>query len=174
MIERVGQIHFGGSYAPIDGGSTDANGRLTLKTYGQELAKNYKSAAKSGGKENCGKSTGRLSNPAQGFPVTSEMGARSSPCAGCSSFHKGIDIGTPEGTPVQAADGGRVVYAGWAEGCGNVVILEHGNGMQTRYAHLSSMSASVGSFLLKTVTISAFSLLTSTLGSLRRFLSLTS
>ena len=145
LIERVGQIHFGGAYAPIDGGSTDANGRLTLKTYGQELAKNYKSTAKSGGKGDCGKSTGRLANPAQGFPVTSEMGARSSPCAACSSFHKGIDIGTPEGTPVQAADGGRVTYAGWAEGYGNVVILEHGNGMQTRYAHLSSISASVGS-----------------------------
>ena len=145
LIERVGQIHFGGAYAPIDGGSTDANGRLTLRTYGQELARNYKSAAKSGGKGDCGKSTGRLTNPAQGFPVTSEMGARSSPCANCSSFHKGIDIGTPEGTPVQAADGGQVIYAGWAEGYGNVVILEHRNGMQTRYAHLSSINASVGS-----------------------------
>ncbi|KAM3099289.1 M23 family metallopeptidase [Phormidesmis sp. 146-12] len=145
LIERVGQIHFGGAYAPIDGGSTDAHGRLTLKTYGQELARNYKSAAKSGGKGDCGKSTGRLANPAQGFPITSEMGPRSSPCAGCSSFHKGIDIGTPEGTPVQAADGGRVVYAGWAEGYGNVVIVEHGNGMQTRYAHLASMNAKVGS-----------------------------
>lgn len=41
LIERVGQIHFGGAGAPIDGGASDANGRLTLKTYGEELRQNY-------------------------------------------------------------------------------------------------------------------------------------
>jgi hypothetical protein len=47
LIERVGQIHFGGAGAPIDGGASDVHGRLTLKSYGQELRRNYESAAKS-------------------------------------------------------------------------------------------------------------------------------
>ena len=148
LIERVGQIHFGGSYAPIDGSATDGNGRLTLKTYGQELARNYKSAAKNKGdctKSASAKSSGRLVNPAPRYSVTSDFGARESPCAECSSFHRGLDLGVPEGTSVRAADGGKVVYAGWAEGYGNVVIIEHGNGMQTRYAHLSQVTTQVGS-----------------------------
>ena len=147
LIERVGQIHFGGPYAPIDGNATDGNGRLTLKTYGQELARNYKSAAKHSGdcaKSAGTKSSGRFINPAQGYPMTSGFGARESPCAGCSSFHRGLDLGTPEGTSVRAADGGKVIYAGWAEGYGNVVIVEHGNGMQTRYAHLSQIAVQEG------------------------------
>ena len=147
LIERVGQIHFGGPYAPIDGNATDGYGRLTLKTYGEELARNYKSAAKSNGdctKSANAKSTGRLIAPASGYPVTSDFGARESPCAECSSFHRGLDLGTPEGTSVQAADNGKVIYAGWAEGYGNVVIIEHSNGMQTRYAHLSEITTQVG------------------------------
>lgn len=147
LIERVGQIHFGGPYAPIDGNATDGNGQLTLKTYGEELARNYKSAAKSNGdctKSASAKSTGRLIAPVSGYPVTSDFGARESPCAECSSFHRGLDLGAPEGTSVHAADGGKVIYAGWAEGYGNVVIIEHSNGMQTRYAHLSEITTQVG------------------------------
>jgi hypothetical protein len=48
LIERVGQIHFGGAGAPIDGGASDVHGRLSLKTYGQELRRNYESAGKGG------------------------------------------------------------------------------------------------------------------------------
>lgn len=146
LIARVGQIHFGGSAAPIDGNATDQHGRLTLKTYGQELAKHYKSATKGNGDcaKSATKSSGRLIDPAPGYPITSEFGERESPCEGCSSFHRGLDLGTPEGTSVRAADGGKVVYAGWAEGYGNVVIIEHDKGMQTRYAHLSQITTQVG------------------------------
>ncbi len=48
LIERVGQIHFGGAGAPIDGGASDVHGRLTLKSYGQELRRNYEQAARGG------------------------------------------------------------------------------------------------------------------------------
>jgi hypothetical protein len=48
LIERVGQIHFGGAGAPVDGGASDVHGRLSLKTYGQELRRNYESAGKGG------------------------------------------------------------------------------------------------------------------------------
>lgn len=163
LIERVAQKHFGGDYSQVDGSSSDALGRLSLRDYGQTALSRYESGDTltcapassstpsstdtenaSTNNETSGQATGTLANPAPDFPVTSEFGPRDSPCAGCSSNHRGIDIGTPEGTPVQAADGGQVVYAGWAEGYGNTVIIDHGNGRQTRYAHLSSMNVSVG------------------------------
>jgi hypothetical protein len=53
LIERVGQIHFGGPAATIDGGASDAHGRLTLKTYGEELAQQYESASKAGAGKHC-------------------------------------------------------------------------------------------------------------------------
>ena len=53
LIERVGQIHFGGPGAPIDGGSSDVHGRLTLKTYGEELAHQYSQAVSSGAGKQC-------------------------------------------------------------------------------------------------------------------------
>ena len=53
LVERVGQIHFGGPGAPIDGGSSDIHGRLTLKTYGEELAHQYSTAASAGAGKQC-------------------------------------------------------------------------------------------------------------------------
>ena len=55
---------------------------------------------------------------------------------------KGLTATT--GTPVKAAQGGRVIHAGWEGAYGNSVVLDHGNGLQTRYAHLSKISVSVG------------------------------
>jgi len=88
--------------------------------------------------------TGNFVNPASGYPVTSEFGPRKSPCSGCSSFHKGIDLGTPTGTPLIASDGGRVIYAQWSSGYGYTVFIEHSNGVQTRYSHLSQIQVGVG------------------------------
>jgi hypothetical protein len=53
LIERVGQIHFGGPDAPIDGGASDVHGRLTLKTYGEELRQNYQAVAKTKSNASC-------------------------------------------------------------------------------------------------------------------------
>jgi hypothetical protein len=148
LVERVGQIHYGGAGAPIDGGASDVHGRLTLKTYGEELRSNYESVSNKGSKPCAtatgGKSSGTLLSPATNAPVTSEFGHRDSPCSGCSSFHKGIDFGVPIGTPVQAADGGTVAYAGWLSGYGNTMIVDHGNGTMTLYAHLDSMDVKAG------------------------------
>jgi len=61
------------------------------------------------------------------------------------SGHLGIDISNGEGGPVYAADAGVVVFAGWATGgYGNMVMIDHGNGYQTLYAHMSSVSTSCG------------------------------
>ncbi|HHY34729.1 MAG TPA: M23 family metallopeptidase [Firmicutes bacterium] len=60
------------------------------------------------------------------------------------SFHSGIDIAAPAGTPVLAADNGMVSYRGWNGGYGRLVLIDHGNGTVTAYAHLSGYEVSVG------------------------------
>ena len=75
--------------------------------------------------------------PAQG-PVTSGFGYR------WGRLHAGIDIGAPAGAPIYAAKGGVVSYAGAMGGYGNIIVIDHGDGLTTRYAHQSALGASVG------------------------------
>lgn len=84
--------------------------------------------------------TGRLS---------SRFGGRRSPGGIGSTNHKGIDIAVPYGTPIYAADGGTVTYAGWMSGYGYLVQIDHGNGYVTRYGHNSSLTVSVGQKVYK-------------------------
>ncbi|MGL5719505.1 MAG: M23 family metallopeptidase [Alphaproteobacteria bacterium] len=70
------------------------------------------------------------------YPITSLYGHRDSPCAGCSSNHKGIDYGTPSGTTVLSAAAGTVVFQGWVSGYGYTVFVDHGGGYMTQYSHL--------------------------------------
>ena len=59
--------------------------------------------------------------------------------------HPGLDIGAPKGTPVRAVDSGFVIQAAWDDsGYGNCIVIEHGNGVRTLYAHLSAYSVSAG------------------------------
>ena len=60
-------------------------------------------------------------------------------------LHAGIDISAPTGTTVRAAAAGRVIIAGWMGGYGNIVVIDHGGGLSTAYAHLSSILAGGGS-----------------------------
>jgi murein DD-endopeptidase MepM/ murein hydrolase activator NlpD len=71
-------------------------------------------------------------------PVTSGFGMR------WGRMHEGIDIGVPAGTPIHAAASGRVVYAGWMGGYGNLVAIDHGGGLSTAYGHQSSISVGNG------------------------------
>jgi len=59
-------------------------------------------------------------------------------------MHEGIDIGCAYGTPVHAAAAGTVIYAGWLGGYGNLVVVDHGNGLSTAYAHASAILVAVG------------------------------
>ena len=80
---------------------------------------------------------GLLGWPVSG-PVTSGFGMRSG------RMHEGIDITCATGTPVRAAAAGTVIYAGWLGGYGNLVVVDHGGGLSTAYAHNSSFASSVG------------------------------
>jgi len=76
--------------------------------------------------------------------TTSEFGQRTDPIEGTQRFHAGIDIAAPSGAPVRSAGAGVVVRAGSASGYGNLVIVAHGDGLQTRYAHLSRIHVAPG------------------------------
>jgi murein DD-endopeptidase MepM/ murein hydrolase activator NlpD len=80
---------------------------------------------------------GLLAWPVSG-PVTSGFGPR------WGQMHEGIDIAVALGTPVRAAAAGTVIYTGWLGGYGNLVVVDHGGGLSTAYAHNSSIAASVG------------------------------
>jgi murein DD-endopeptidase MepM/ murein hydrolase activator NlpD len=67
--------------------------------------------------------------------ITSEFGNRIHPIRGRQEFHSAIDIAAPAGTPIRATADGVVIFAGWRGGYGNLVLIEHGFGYQTLYAH---------------------------------------
>ncbi|MBN2653777.1 MAG: M23 family metallopeptidase [Nitrospirae bacterium] len=69
--------------------------------------------------------------------VTSEYGKRVSPIHGVQEFHSGIDISAPSGTPIKATADGVVTFSGFNAGNGNLVVIEHGLGYKTFYAHNS-------------------------------------
>lgn len=83
------------------------------------------------------------------WPVTgvlrSGVGMRNNPFGGSSvEFHKGQDISAPTGTPVYATADGVVVIAKWVKGYGNGIYIDHGNGISTRYGHLSRIDVMAG------------------------------
>jgi murein DD-endopeptidase MepM/ murein hydrolase activator NlpD len=93
-------------------------------------------------------SRGNLNVLPSGWPVNGRLmggyGVRSDPFSGEGAMHTGIDISAPVGTPVHAAAEGIIAHAGWNGGYGRCVIIDHGNGYQTWYAHLSRMDVIEG------------------------------
>jgi len=81
---------------------------------------------------------GILNTPVQGFYISSGFGQR------WGRLHSGIDMALAEGNPIYAADAGTVYYAGYCGSYGNLVKIDHGNGMQTYYAHCSKLLVSEG------------------------------
>ena len=82
--------------------------------------------------------------PISGGRFSSGFGRRSRPTKGASSFHRGVDWATPTGTAVKASSAGTVVRAGWGSGYGYCVYINHPDGKQTRYGHLSRVLVKVG------------------------------
>lgn len=81
--------------------------------------------------------------PIQGI-ITSQAGFRTDPFDGKLKHHNGLDIAAPSGTPVKPVAPGTVIFSGWKGGYGNMVILDHHDGMKTVYAHHSSNSVTAG------------------------------
>ncbi len=92
-----------------------------------------------------------LIRPVSGI-ITSRFGARSSIR---SSSHTGLDIATSTGTPIAAAASGTVTFSGYKGSYGNLLVISHGNGVQTYYGHCSSLYVSAGATVSQGQTIAA-------------------
>ncbi|HHX42208.1 MAG TPA: peptidoglycan DD-metalloendopeptidase family protein [Armatimonadetes bacterium] len=91
---------------------------------------------------------GRFARPVAG-QITSHFGTRFHPILKVTKLHTGVDIAAPSGTPIAAVGDGVVVHAGWWGGYGNCVVVAHGNGRSTLYAHCSSLAVSEGARVRK-------------------------
>lgn len=86
--------------------------------------------------------------------VSSHFGFRVSPGGIGSTYHEGLDIASSYGNPVHATANGRITQAGWVNGYGYLVEIDHGNGIKTRYGHNSAILVSVGDQVVEGQTIS--------------------
>ncbi|SDZ65416.1 Murein DD-endopeptidase MepM and murein hydrolase activator NlpD, contain LysM domain [Evansella caseinilytica] len=100
-----------------------------------------------GTKTSSSRGTGQLAWPAVGGYISSYQGTR------WGRFHKGIDIARPSNHNILAADNGTVKSAGWENGYGNTIRINHNNGMETVYAHLESLDVSAGETVSQGQTI---------------------
>ena len=82
--------------------------------------------------------------PADIRMISSGFGYRADPFHGSAAMHAGLDFRGPKGSPIHAAADGRVTFVGTKSGYGKVVEVSHGNGMMTRYAHMSAWKAKAG------------------------------
>jgi murein DD-endopeptidase MepM/ murein hydrolase activator NlpD len=92
--------------------------------------------------------SGNLSYPLSA-QITSPFGWRKHPIFGVRRFHTGIDLAGPNHSAIRAADSGNVLYTGWYGGYGKVVIVSHGKGMATLYAHLCKVATEPGNNIAK-------------------------
>ena len=99
-----------------------------------------------------GKWTSKFLRPCSGR-ISSPYGWRKHPVWGNRRFHTGIDIAAPYRTPIKAGGDGKVVRAKWMGGYGNTVIIDHGGGIATLYAHCSGFAVSVGTVVRAGQTI---------------------
>lgn len=109
------------------------------------------SGGNSGGGSSGGGSATSLSDLQWPVPsctlITSRFGYRVAPTTGASTYHGGLDIGASMGASIVAAGAGDVIYAGANGGYGNCVMIDHGNGVVTVYAHMSSIGVSYGQYV---------------------------
>ena len=107
----------------------------------------------SGGSSSGGGGGGGWVWPTTARRISSPFGNRTSPTAGASSYHQGIDIDGNTGDPVWAARAGIVIVAGWSNAAGNYVKIDHRDGFQSIYMHLNSFSTSSGAVVSAGQTI---------------------
>jgi len=92
--------------------------------------------------------------PIPGFSyISSDYGYRSDPFSGAQSFHSGIDVPAPAGTPIVATNSGQVAWSNYSTTAGNWVGIDHGNGVYSVYMHMSSRMCSTGDYVTQGQTI---------------------
>jgi murein DD-endopeptidase MepM/ murein hydrolase activator NlpD len=125
----------GGPFLPL---STSANGMLDARFERLGLSLERMSALADG--------VARMPQvlPARLDYISSAFGYRADPFTHSGAFHPGLDFRGPYGAPIYAAARGRVVFAGQRSGYGNCIEVDHGNGLVTRYAHMSAFRARIG------------------------------
>ncbi len=125
--------------------TTQKNGNTVKReVVSEEVTKEpVKKIIKKGTKEMPSRGSGQLGWPAVGGYISSYQGNR------WGRFHKGIDIARPSNYNILAADNGKVVSASYQGGYGNLVRINHNNGMETLYAHLASIDVKVGQTVTK-------------------------
>ena len=87
------------------------------------------------------------------YRISSKFGWRPDPFTGVRSYHTGIDLACPEGTPIRAAMNGTVAFVGWSNVFGNYIIVNHPNGYQTLYGHLSASRVKKGQSVTQATVI---------------------
>jgi murein DD-endopeptidase MepM/ murein hydrolase activator NlpD len=133
------QLHKRQSLATLTASERAEAGEIdALQSVSAQLGERIRAAqSSSSGATDTTPSAAGLIWPVSG-PVTSPFGWR------WGRMHTGIDIGVPYGTPIHAAAAGTVIYATWMDGYGNLVVIDHGGGLATAYAHQSQIAVSYG------------------------------
>ena len=118
----------------------------------QILAESQALSGVVGGSGSTGGGSGSLGWPVSG-PVVSPFGYRIHPILGYRKLHTGIDIAVGYGVPIHSSAAGTVIYASWMGGYGNVIIVDHGDGLSTLYAHQSSLAVGSGAQVTRGQTV---------------------
>ncbi len=114
--------------------------KIKVIAYGTKEKPKVTQSTSSGGASTSVSSSARFMHPLNGRgTISSTYGSR------WGTFHYGLDFAAPAGTPIYASAGGKVIYSGYNNGgYGKLIIIDHGNGYQTYYAHCSSLYVNVG------------------------------
>lgn len=119
-----------------------------LESESRNLERQIVDMVQSKSTKNMKQGSGTMSMPLKAA-VTSPFGWRRHPIFGVRKFHTGVDLAGPNHSAIRAADDGSVLYSGWYGGYGKVVIVSHGKGMSTLYAHMSKTNVSPGQNIQK-------------------------
>lgn len=112
-----------------------------MKDFAEKVSGIYSAASITG--------NGQFTHPCPGSTVTSHFGGREDPIYGGGEFHNGIDFGASYGASTYAADDGVVEIAGFSSSAGNWIVIDHGNGLKTKYMHHSRILVSQGQTVTK-------------------------
>lgn len=146
MDQNTTQVILNGTdgEAKVEAQVVSVNGVETTRTVvSRAVLSRATNAVVAVGTRNIGIGTGQLMIPLTSYRFTSGFKYRDD------HWHKGVDLATEIGSPVYAADNGKVIVSEWSDSYGNYIILDHGNGLKTLYAHNSALLVHVGDVVAK-------------------------